>query len=74
MCNKDNLKSITRHLVNRVGGAKQAAHVCGVSETEISYWQNDHHDRFIPVDHLVDLDAAAGDLFLKELARMRGYG
>ncbi len=73
MCNQANLKALTRHLVARVGGPKCAAQICGVSETEISYWGADHHNRFIPVDHLVDLDAAAGDLFLKDMARLRGF-
>ncbi len=73
MSNAENLKAITRHLVSRVGGSKCAAHICGVSETEIGYWKNDQHDRFIPIDHLVDLDKAASDLFLKEWARTRGF-
>ncbi len=73
MCNSANLKAITRHMVSRVGGPKHAASICGVSEQELSLWCNDSHTRFIPVDHLVDLDAAAGDLFLKDLARQRGF-
>ncbi len=73
MRSAENLKAITRHLVSRVGAVKAAAKICGVSETEVSYWQNDHHNRFIPIDHLVDLDKAAGDLFLKEWARARGF-
>jgi hypothetical protein len=67
------LKAIVKHLVERVGGAKQAAKLLGVSETEISYWCNPNHPRFIPVDHLVDLDAAGGHLFLKYLARQCGF-
>lgn len=73
MSNKANLKAITRHMVKLVGGPKSAAQICGVSETEISYWGNDNHDRFIPLDHLEDLNAAAGDLYLRELARTRGF-
>lgn len=67
------IKAITRHLVQRVGGPKQAAEICGVSQALISNWKDDNHDRFIPIYRLVDLDAAAGDLFLSELARSRGY-
>lgn len=73
MCSKANLKAITRHLVQRVGGPRNAAQICDVSEMSVSYWCDDNHNRFIPVDHLVDLDEAAGDLFLKEFARIRGY-
>lgn len=73
MCHSATIKALIRHLVERVGGAKIAAKVCGVSETELSYWKLDHHNRFIPIDHLMDLDAAGDDLFLKEWARLRGY-
>ncbi len=71
MCNQANIKALTRNLVGIVGGPKMAAKICDVSETEISYWCNDDHARFIPIDHLMDLDAAAGDVFLKEWARSR---
>ena len=69
----NSLKAIVRHLVARVGGQITAGKLLGVSTTEISLWGNDNTTRFIPVDHLVDLDAAGGDLFLKHLARQRGY-
>jgi len=69
----NSLKAIVRHLVERVGGQITAGKLLGVSTTEISLWGNDNNTRFIPVDHLVDLDAAGGDLFLKHLARQRGY-
>jgi hypothetical protein len=73
MSNQANIKAVTRHLVDRVGGLQAAADICGTSKSEVSYWGNDNHDRFIPADHLVDLDAAADDIFLKEWARTRGY-
>lgn len=73
MCNQPNIKALTRHMVMRAGGAKKSAHICGVTDGELSYWCNDRHDRFIPVDHLMDLDQQAGDLFLKAWARERGY-
>lgn len=70
---KTTIKEVTRHMVDRVGGYQAAATICGVTKGEVSYWCNDHHDRFIPADHLMQLDAAAGDLFLKHHARQRGY-
>lgn len=73
MCNQQNIKALSRHMVMRAGGAKKAANICGVTEGELSIWCNDRHDRFIPADHLLDLDQHAGDLFLKEWARIRGY-
>jgi hypothetical protein len=73
MSNAANIKALTRHLVERVKNAKTAAAICGVSEMSISRWGDDKENQFIPIDHLVDLDAAAGDLFLKEWARTRGY-
>ena len=69
MSNQASIKAMTRNLVGLVGGPKVAASICGVSETEISYWGNDNHNRFIPIDHLMDLDAAAGHVFVKEWAR-----
>lgn len=69
MSNQASIKAMTRNLVGLVGGPKVAAKICDVSETEISYWCNDNHTRFIPIDHLMDLDAAAGNLFVKEWAR-----
>jgi hypothetical protein len=73
MSNQANIKAITRHMVDRVGGYQATSDICGVAKSDISHWCNDHHARFIPIDHLIDLDAAAGDLFLKEWARTRGY-
>jgi hypothetical protein len=73
MSNGESIKALTRHMVERVKNAKTAAAICGVSEMSISRWGNDDENQFIPVDHLIDLDAAAGDLFLKEWARQRGY-
>ena len=69
MSNQAGIKAMTRNLVGLVGGPKVAADICDVSETEISYWCNDNHTRFIPIDHLMDLDAAAGNIFVKEWAR-----
>lgn len=68
-----NLKELTAHAVVRAGGPIIAAKLLGVSTTEISYWCNQDHTRFIPIDHLVDLDAHADDLFLKTWAAKRGF-
>jgi DNA-binding transcriptional regulator YdaS (Cro superfamily) len=67
------LKAILRHAIERVGGQIKAAQLLGVSTSEVSLWSNDNHSRFIPIDHLIDLDAAAGDVFLQDWARKRGY-
>ncbi len=69
MSNTANIKALTRNMVGLVGGPKVAAEICGVSQTEISYWCNDDHTRFIPIDHLMDLDAAAGNVFVTEWSR-----
>lgn len=69
MSNQASIKAMTRNLVGLVGGPKVAAKICDVSETEISYWCNDNHTRFIPIDHLMDLDKAAGNFFVTEWAR-----
>ncbi|MCS3690918.1 helix-turn-helix domain-containing protein [Bradyrhizobium elkanii] len=73
MSNEANLKAITRHMVALVGGPKMAAHICDVSEMQISYWCNDNHDRFIPLDHLMQLSNATGGEFLDLLARLSGH-
>lgn len=67
------LKEDIKHLIDLVGSRKYVAHLLDVSETELSYWCNPNHDRHIPIDHLVQLDALAGDRFLKTWARKRGY-
>ncbi len=72
MCNLPDIKSLTRNLVQIIGGPKEAAHVCDVSQAEISYWCNDAHDRVIPLDHFLQLDAVAGNRGLTELAYVRG--
>ena len=69
MSNHAALKAMTRNLVGLVGGQEVAAKICNATQAEISYWCNDGHDRFIPIDHLIDLDAAAGNFFVKEWAR-----
>jgi hypothetical protein len=73
MCNGVSLKATLRHMVARVGTSRRAAELAGVPCSDMSLWTSDASPRFIPVDHLMDLDAAAGDLFLKEWARIRGY-
>jgi hypothetical protein len=61
-------------MIQLAGGERAAAAICGVSAQLVSNWQLDSHDKtFIPIYRLLDLDAAAGDLFLKEWARARGY-
>lgn len=67
------LKELTAHAVERAGSRHDVAKMLGVSETELSYWCNQDNARYIPIDHLVDLDAHAGDLFLKDWAAKRGY-
>ena len=73
MCNGKQLKAILRHMVARAGGTNKAADLCGSPSSELSLWTSDESNRFIPVDHLLQLDARVGDLFLKEFARLRGY-
>ncbi len=73
MYSKHGLKGFVRHLIQKVGGPKSAAEIIKRGRSEISWWQNDNHPRFIPIDCLVELDAVAGDIFLKEWARLRGY-
>lgn len=67
------LKAILRHAIERAGGQIKAAELLGVSTSEVSLWGNDNHNRYIPIDHLIDLDQQAGDIFLKHWARHRGY-
>lgn len=73
MVNGAGIKAIVRHIVDRVGGNLKAAELCGALKSDVSFWCNDHHDRHAPVDHLMILDEAADDLFLKEWALTRGY-
>ncbi len=72
MCN---LKAELRRMVERAGGSKKAAEIADAPCSDMSLWTSDASSRFIPVDHLMRLDADArvGDLFLKEWARSRGY-
>lgn len=74
MSDQASIKAMIRRMVQAVGGPKQSAFTCKVSETEISLWGSDNTTRYIPIDHLVDLDAEAGDMFLEYWAQSRGYG
>jgi DNA-binding transcriptional regulator YdaS (Cro superfamily) len=67
------IKAIFRHAVEKAGGRKATAELLGVGTPELSLWGNDDHERFIPINHLMDLDAATGDIFLRDWARKRGY-
>jgi hypothetical protein len=67
------LKEIVGHAVERAGGQIPVAKRLGVSTSEISLWCNQNHNRFIPIDHLMDLDGAAGHIFLKYWARKCGF-
>jgi hypothetical protein len=68
------LKSITRFLIGPVRGSRAVvAKLLGVSNPEVTYWCEDRYNRFIPIDHLYELDAQRGDLFLKAWAERRGY-
>jgi hypothetical protein len=67
------LKEIVDHAIERAGGRIAVSKHLGVPASDLSLWCNKNHTRFIPIDHLMDLDAAAGDLFLKYWARQRGY-
>jgi hypothetical protein len=67
------LKELTGHAVMRAGGPIPASKLLGVSPQEISLWCIEGNNRFIPLDHWVDLDAASGNLFLKELAHKSGF-
>lgn len=67
------IKATLRRIVDKIGNSKAAATICGARDCELSWWKLDHHDRHIPIDHLIRLDAAAGDIFLKEWAQARGY-
>ncbi len=72
--NKPSIKSLTRHMVKRVGGLDKAAQICGVSEQLVSNWQSDNHaTTFIPIYHARTLDEHTGDLYLQDWARGRGY-
>lgn len=67
------LKQLTFRVIDKIGTRKEAADRLGVSMTELSYWCNQDHDRFIPVDHLVEADALSGHVFLRELAHRSGF-
>ncbi len=72
--NKPSIKSLVRHMVKRVGGLDEAARICGVSEQLVSNWQSDNHPTaIIPIYHARTLDEPAGDLYLHDWARSRGY-
>ena len=73
MSTKADIKAATRRIVHHDQRTCQVtADFLGVTKGEVSYWCSDHHDRFIPVDHLMDLDAVSGDAFLKEWAALGG--
>lgn len=73
MSTGETLKELTERMVEAVGPRKDVAKHLGVSERDISLWCNPDHDRFIPLDHALDLDALAGDMLLQKLARDRGF-
>ena len=73
MCQISYIKALTRNLVKLVSGPKVAAEVCAASQTEISWWGNDDHDRVIPLDHFMLLDKAAGYHGLKDIALKCGF-
>lgn len=73
MCN---LKELTDHMIEKAGGRQAAAQLLHVSTQELSLWCSEEPHakaRFIPLDHFLDLSAAAGDMGLKTLARERGF-
>lgn len=74
MINRATIKAAIRRIVHHDGRTMQVtADFLEVAKSDVGYWCNDNHERFIPVDHLVDLDAVSGDAFLKEWAASRGY-
>jgi hypothetical protein len=78
MSNGESLKELTDRMIRAVGDRKDVAKQLSiggrrVSENDLSQWCNKDGPRFIPLDHLLDLDALAGDIFLKQIASLRGY-
>ncbi len=69
------IKATLRRMVARVGKATAASELCAAAGSDMSLWTSDASSRFIPIDHLMllDADAKVDDLFLKEWAYSRGY-
>lgn len=71
---KSIIKAVTRRIVGYDGRTFQVtADFLGVAKSDVGYWCNDGHERVIPADHLIELDAVSGDIFLQEWANSRGY-
>lgn len=75
-----NWKELTDRMIDAAGSRKEVAAVLGVHVNDLSNWCNPNHERVIPVDHMVDLDALADRAdgvikhrFLRELARTCGF-
>lgn len=74
MINRASIKAAIRRIVGHDGRTFQVtADFLGVAKSDVSYWCSDSHERHIPFDHLVDLDAVSNDSVLKEWAASRGY-
>ncbi len=69
MCDLNELlKDKIDHAIRRIGKRHEVALMMGTSETELSWWCNKDHPRFIPLDHLADLNRLSGGWLMKELA------
>jgi len=60
-------------MVAEAGERKDVAKALSTSATMLGRWIDPKHAHFIPMDDLVLLDEMAGDIFLRDLARMRGF-
>lgn len=68
------IKAATRLLIRDAGGLELAAKVTRVERAELSRYENPAVERFLPVDVLLDLEAANGEPHVtRELARRLGH-
>ncbi|HCX68570.1 phage regulatory CII family protein [Parvibaculum sp.] len=68
------LKAATRLLMRDAGGLELAAKVTRIERAELSRCENPNVGRFLPVDVLLDLEAANGEPHLtREIARAQGH-
>ena len=52
---------LARNLIAACGGLEEAEAACRLSRSSLSNAQNVHHDYFLPVDVVADLERYAGD-------------
>ena len=71
--NQLKIKAAVRYAVEKAGGNALASERIHVPGSDLSLWCSDNSNRYIPLDHAIDLDRAAGQpIIMRTMARISG--